>query len=58
MGRRRSKSPPMVRYFRCQECGTLNPATKSKGFTGPGHIKSFWCHKCQKKTDQVQVDMK
>jgi hypothetical protein len=48
----------MVRYFRCQECGTLNPATKSKGFTGPGHIKSFWCHKCQKKTDQVQVDMK
>lgn len=58
MRRRRSKTPVPVRIFRCRECGALNPATKWKGRTDVGHVKTFWCYRCEKKTDQEQVDMK
>ena len=55
--KRRSVSTPVpVRIFRCLECGALNPATKWRGVTHSGHIKTFWCYRCGKDTDQEQVD--
>lgn len=58
IARKKTRSPPMVRYFRCTACGEVNPATKSRGYTGPGHVKTFYCPKCKRETDQVQVDTK
>lgn len=53
---RYSLQRPQVRIFRCPVCGTLNPATKYKGRTNPGHIKTMWCYHCKAETDQEQID--
>ena len=44
------------RYFRCPVCGTINTATKRADKRTPkGHWKYFWCWKCQKKRNQIQI---
>ena len=58
MSRRKSKGPPMVRIFACKECGEKSPATKTKGTTASGHVKTFWCFRCQRVTDHIQIDNK
>ena len=54
--RRRHRKPPQVRLFRCPVCGKLMPATKVKGRTTIGHIKTMYCFFCQEEQDFVQVD--
>lgn len=45
-----------ARWFRCSRCGTLNRAVKRGDKKTPkGHIKHFWCWKCQDYTRQYQV---
>lgn len=49
-------SPPRARWFKCSCCGTLNRAVKrGDAMTAKGHVKHFWCWKCQKITKQYQV---
>ena len=54
--RRRSRRPPQVRIFRCSVCGKLTPATKIKGQTAPGHIKTMYCYGCKAVSDMVQIE--
>lgn len=53
--RRRSGLPPQVRVFQCPNCGKLVPATKRKGKTAIGHIKTMVCYYCGELGDFVQV---
>lgn len=54
--RRHPKSiNPQKRSFQCPECGTVSPATKWKGITNPGHIKTMYCYVCKKETEHIQV---
>lgn len=48
----------LVRYFACQVCGDVMPATKSKGPTHEGHVKHMWCPKCREVTEHVQTEVK
>lgn len=54
--RRRSRRPPQIRLFRCPVCGKLTPATKIKGQTAAGHIKTMYCYGCKEIRDTVQID--
>lgn len=54
--RRRSRKPPQVRIFQCPVCGKLTPATKRKGRTVAGHIKTMYCFGCKDIRDMVQID--
>lgn len=54
--RRRSRKRPQVRLFQCPVCGKLMPATKVKGRTTIGHIKTMYCFFCGEEEDFVQVD--
>lgn len=53
---RRTHNPCQVRHFTCLVCGATNPATKTRGRTPRGHIKTMWCWCCQAETDQEQTD--
>lgn len=48
--------PIQVRDFRCAECGTIVPATKTRHKTSKGHIKHMYCHVCKKETEHVQTE--
>lgn len=53
----KSRSPPIIRQFRCPECGEIVPATKrSDRKTPPGHVKTMWCFRCKKQRDFLQVE--
>jgi len=57
MKRPRSKyirQRPQVRYFRCTVCDAVMPATKWRGTTTAGHVKTMYCYRCRQRTDQVQ----
>lgn len=54
--RKKVRARVPVRIFRCSACGALNPAPKKHGRTVAGHIKTFWCYRCQAVTDQEQVE--
>lgn len=45
-----------VRYFKCPECETVVPATKTRHRTSVGHIKTMYCYVCQKTTDHEQIE--
>ena len=45
---------PQIRYFACTVCGSRTPATKWKGKTVAGHVKTMCCYRCRKITDQIQ----
>ena len=47
---------PQKRVFQCPVCGTKSPATKAKGRTAPGHIKTMYCFVCRAVTDHIQID--
>ena len=47
---------PQMRTFRCPVCGMTTTATKCKGRTRIGHIKTMWCWVCQADSDMVQED--
>lgn len=51
---RRARTYPQVRYFVCTVCGSRTPATKWKGKTVAGHVKTMYCYRCRKITDQIQ----
>lgn len=44
------------RLFQCQVCGTVSPATKYKGITIPGHVKTMYCRTCKDDTDHIQIE--
>lgn len=49
------RSRPQVRWFRCQVCGYVAPATKGRGpRTGAGHVKHMWCIRCREVTEHRQ----
>lgn len=54
--RRKSRNPPQVRLFRCPVCGRITPATKVRGRTVIGHIKTMHCLFCGEVQDFIQVD--
>lgn len=57
MKRRPSKyarQRPQVRYFVCPACGATSPATKWKGTTAAGHVKTMYCYRCKNITDHIQ----
>lgn len=45
-----------IRYFQCPVCHAVLTATKHKGITGTGHIKTMYCYVCKRDRDFVQVD--
>ena len=46
-----------MRLFRCEECGTVAPATKRRNKrTAIGHIKTMWCYVCREVRDHVQIE--
>nr|DAF83350.1 MAG TPA: 50S ribosomal protein bL37 [Caudoviricetes sp.] len=47
---------PQKRIFECSACGCRSPATKWRGQTHPGHVKTMYCYKCRKETDHIQVE--
>ena len=53
----RSKDPRaiQVRRFRCPVCGYERVATKRRGKTGTGHVKTMWCLSCKADRDFVQL---
>lgn len=44
------------RLFQCTVCGTVSPATKYKGITIPGHLKTMYCRTCKDDTDHIQIE--
>lgn len=51
-----SMESKQLRRFECTVCGAVNYAPKRNGKTNDGHIKTFYCYRCQKKRGQVQRD--
>ena len=47
---------PQKRVFECPICGTRSPATKWRGRTKPGHIKTMYCYICKADTDHIQIE--
>lgn len=54
----KNDNPRLVqrRLFECSECGTRNIYTKRKNKTSKGHVKTAYCYKCRKVTDQIQIE--
>lgn len=53
---RKTRLYPQVRHFTCTVCGVSSPATKWRGHTHPGHIKTMYCFRCRRDTDHIQTD--
>ena len=45
-----------LRHFVCTVCGDKQTASKYKGHTNNGHIKTMWCPVCNTEQDFVQYD--
>lgn len=52
----KSSLPIQVRYFRCSECGSVTPATKTRHKTSKGHVKHMYCHVCKAETEHTQTE--
>lgn len=47
-----------IRTFRCPDCGNKVSASKTKGFTGNGHIKNLYCPWCKQEKSMEQIESK
>lgn len=55
---KKTKNPRSIqlRRFRCKECGTVVPATKTLHKTSIGHIKHMYCYVCKRETEHEQTE--
>ena len=58
MGVRNKKDPRRIqlREFECTVCGAHRTATKWRGVSPPGHIKTMYCVTCRTVTDFIQKE--